>query len=123
VCIAPDKWSEAGRGDGTAVCVPKIANVCVAPNLRRCGVGASLVRHCCAQAADWGAPFVVLQVDHDNKGARRFYRKLGFEEIAIQQNMWRYDLSGKKLKSVLAPKILMRLDLRSDFCMKGRVKQ
>ena len=102
---------DQAREGGERVCVPKIANVCVTPALRRKGLGRTLVQACLDEARRWGAPFAVLQVDQDNVGARRFYREIGFQEVGLQTDLWRYNLSGRSLKSERAPKILMRYEL------------
>jgi ribosomal protein S18 acetylase RimI-like enzyme len=47
-------------------------------------------------------------VDADNKPARAFYRKLGFEELLTDMSEKRYDANGLYLTFVKAPKVLLR---------------
>ena len=53
----------------------------VHPDARGTGAGASLVRAAIDEARAAGAFRFLLWVNDENKAARRFYEKLGFEEI------------------------------------------
>ncbi|MGA0615636.1 GNAT family N-acetyltransferase [Paracoccus sp. KR1-242] len=54
----------------------------VAPQFRRRGVGAFLVRAAAEWAARQGAPRLGLAVSRSNAGARALYDRMGFSEIA-----------------------------------------
>jgi GNAT superfamily N-acetyltransferase len=56
----------------------------------------------------WGYDQILLQVESDNKVARSFYRKLGFEELLTDMSEKRYDTSGLYLTMIPAPKVLLR---------------
>jgi len=57
-----------------------VKSICVAPGLRGRGVGSRLMAH--AEERILGeAPNVFLCVSDFNEGARRFYRRLGYEEV------------------------------------------
>ena len=56
----------------------------------------------------WGHDQILLQVESDNKVARTFYRKLGFEELLTDMSEKRYDTGGLYLTMVTAPKVLLR---------------
>ena len=56
----------------------------------------------------WGHDQILLQVESDNKVARTFYRKLGFEELLTDMSEKRYDTNGLYLTMVTAPKVLLR---------------
>jgi ribosomal protein S18 acetylase RimI-like enzyme len=57
-----------------------LSNVAVYPEYRGRGVGATLIAAAEGQAANAGCSAIVLDVETDNAGAIRLYRKLGFSE-------------------------------------------
>lgn len=57
-----------------------LVHVAVDPLQRREGVGTQLWRQALRQAESEGCPRFSLEVRASNEGARRFYRRLGFEE-------------------------------------------
>ena len=63
---------------------------------------------CISYNRAWGYDQILLQVDADNKPARAFYRKLGFEELLTDMSEKRYDANGLYLTFVKAPKVLLR---------------
>mmetsp|Transcript_2614 Transcript_2614/g.2729 ORF Transcript_2614/g.2729 Transcript_2614/m.2729 type:complete len:230 (+) Transcript_2614:314-1003(+) len=88
--------------------LPKIANLAVIPEARNLGIGRQLVDACVTQSREWGYDQVLLQVESDNKVARVFYKKLGFEELLTDNYEKRYDLTGFFLVMKPAPKVLLR---------------
>jgi L-amino acid N-acyltransferase YncA len=80
----------------------------VIPEARNLGIGRQLVDACITQSREWGYDQVLLQVESDNKVARMFYKKLGFEELLTDMNEKRYDLTGFFLVMKPAPKVLLR---------------
>jgi ribosomal protein S18 acetylase RimI-like enzyme len=63
----------------------------------------------------WGYDQILLQVEADNKAARAFYRKLGFEELLTDMSEKRYDTGGLYLSLVPAPKVLLRKVISLDL--------
>ena len=57
-----------------------IINIAVAPAHRRRGVGRLLLEHIVLLCRRRGVPLLWLRVRVSNRGARRFYRQLGFQE-------------------------------------------
>lgn len=57
-----------------------LANVAVAPEFRRRGIALRMVQACIDMAERHRVEEVVLQVSHDNVGAKALYHKLGFAE-------------------------------------------
>ena len=58
-----------------------LLNICVHPNLRRCGAGRLLLRHALAEALRAGAACMILEVRESNYPAAELYLSEGFEEI------------------------------------------
>ncbi len=61
--------------------VPELTYIAVAPEARRAGVGRQLVDRFTGAIRAAGAASYELSVDHDNAGAEKFYRNLGFEKV------------------------------------------
>lgn len=61
-----------------------LANVAVAPEFRRRGIGRSLVESCIAMIRQEGARQLVLQVEEENSGAQDLYRGLGFAALTTR---------------------------------------
>jgi ribosomal-protein-alanine acetyltransferase len=57
-----------------------LINIAVAPEHRRRGVGQALLDWVIRVARRQGVPLLWLRVRESNRGARRFYRRLGFVE-------------------------------------------
>ncbi len=66
-----------------------IMNVCVAPNLRRRGIGARIMRHLMEVARHEGAVGAWLEVRPNNSEALRLYRRLGFRRIGRRRHYYR----------------------------------
>ena len=107
----------------------------VVKSARQQGIGKQLVRACLQQARAWGFEQVVLTVDTgatyiyssrshtlayasshtrsyplihadvDNNEGRRFYKRLGFEEMITDMSEKRYVCEGPWLTTVRAPKV------------------
>lgn len=76
---------------------PDIAHllvIAVAPEAQRSGVGTALIRHCEKEAAARGLPAIMLEVRPSNGQARAFYRRHGFEQIAVRKDY--YPATGGK---------------------------
>ena len=65
-----------------------ILNVAVHPDFRRRGVGAALIAEAVAEAQAAKAQLMILEVRRSNLGARRLYRKFGFEERRLRRNYY-----------------------------------
>lgn len=65
-----------------------ISNVAVAPEHRRRGIGAGLVRALLERAERLRLAFVTLEVRESNLGARALYEKLGFETVGRRKNYY-----------------------------------
>ncbi len=65
-----------------------IGNVAVAPDFRRRGVGAALLRALLEEAARRQAAVVQLEVRESNLAARRLYEKNGFETVGKRKNYY-----------------------------------
>lgn len=70
---------------------PDIAHLLVigvAPEAQREGVGTALLRHCEKEAAARGLPALLLEVRPSNTNALAFYRRHGFEQIAVRKDYY-----------------------------------
>lgn len=63
------------------------------PSRQRQGIGKALVDYVSLRSAQDGAKRVYVEVRSDNP-ARRFYTKLGFEQVGIRQNYYRRKDNG-----------------------------
>lgn len=64
-----------------------ISNLAVAQHWRRRGVGAQLLTACEALAVTWRVDHLYLHVMEDNPGARRLYRRFGFEVLQAEEGL------------------------------------
>lgn len=60
----------------------------VAPDLRRTGVGSTLVAAGVSAVRHLGARSVVLEVGYRNEAAIALYQRLGFEQLAARENYY-----------------------------------
>lgn len=60
----------------------------VAPEAQRAGVGTALMRHCEKEALARNLPALLLEVRPSNAQALAFYRRHGFEQIAIRKDYY-----------------------------------
>lgn len=67
----------------------ELADLAVAPEQRRRGVGRTLLGACLRQAAERGARDVFLQVRESNEAARSLYRESGFREVGRRARYYR----------------------------------
>lgn len=67
-------------------------NISVKRSFRRCGVGAALIDSVAAEAACQRFRSITLHVWADNLHAIRFYKRLGFNQVAHADVPWRLDL-------------------------------
>jgi ribosomal-protein-alanine N-acetyltransferase len=63
----------------------ELLNLAVAPEFRRQGIGAELVR----SLQTGPAVCVFLEVRESNLGARAFYKRLGFQEVGLRRDYYR----------------------------------
>jgi len=66
----------------------------VLPNMRRQGIGRQLIKFAEAQAQSMGLRRVVLDVEIDNKSARHFYERLGYQISKIVIDSGFFNRSG-----------------------------
>ncbi len=67
----------------------ELANLAVAPALRRQGIGRILLDAMLADASARGTSHVFLEVRESNVAARKLYRARGFEEIGRRKSYYR----------------------------------
>ena len=66
----------------------EIGNIAVAPEHRRCGVGAALLGALFAESERRGAAVLRLEVRESNLAARRLYEKNGFETVGKRKHYY-----------------------------------
>ena len=66
----------------------QIANIAVAPDARRQGLGRLLLRGLVSEAAQAGAEVVFLEVREHNAGAIALYEQEGFVRIGMRKNYY-----------------------------------
>ncbi|QQE64846.1 hypothetical protein GFS31_15290 [Leptolyngbya sp. BL0902] len=64
-----------------------ISNLAVVQPWRRRGVAAQLLAACEALAVTWHVDHLYLHVMEDNPGARRLYRRFGFEVLQVEEGL------------------------------------
>jgi ribosomal protein S18 acetylase RimI-like enzyme len=90
--------ARGSRGTGLPD-APELTYLAVAPDARRSGIGRQLVNAFSNAIRSAGAASYELSVEHDNVGADRFYRELGFEhvrnyrEFGVDHRRYRLDLA------------------------------
>lgn len=62
-----------------------LLNICVAPTLRRRGVGTRLLEYLLSHARTSGADRVFLEVRPSNRAALKLYRENGFQIIGVRK--------------------------------------
>ena len=67
----------------------ELLNLAVAEGARCRGIGAALVRQAIADAAEWGAWAVFLEVRASNAAALALYARAGFEEVGRRRGYYR----------------------------------
>jgi [ribosomal protein S18]-alanine N-acetyltransferase len=80
VCILDDRIAGFAVSRSTGPDERELLNLAVAPEFRRRGAGAGLVR----SLVTGTAVSVFLEVRESNRGARVFYRTLGFQEVGVR---------------------------------------
>ncbi|NWO06397.1 MAG: ribosomal protein S18-alanine N-acetyltransferase [Alteromonadaceae bacterium] len=78
-----------------------LLNICVHPDLRRCGAGRLLLRHALAEALRAGAACMILEVRESNHPAAGLYLSEGFEEIGRRPDYYPA-ASGREAARVLS---------------------
>jgi len=62
--------------------------IAVAPDAQGEGIGTALIRHCEREALQRGLPGLLLEVRPSNTRALAFYRRHGFEQIAVRKEYY-----------------------------------
>ncbi|GHD52138.1 [SSU ribosomal protein S18P]-alanine acetyltransferase [Marinobacter persicus] len=78
-----------------------LLNICVHPDVRRCGAGRYLLRHTLAQALRDDAVCMILEVRESNDPAASLYLSEGFEEIGRRPDYYPAG-QGREAARVLA---------------------
>lgn len=65
-----------------------IANVAVAEEFRRCGVGAALIGRLIERSKERELAFITLEVRESNAAARSLYKKFGFTDVGRRKNYY-----------------------------------
>ena len=65
-----------------------LANLAVAPSLRRQGFGKRLLRWILERSSKRDAQVITLEVRASNTAAIQLYRKLGFRQVALRRNYY-----------------------------------
>lgn len=65
-----------------------VNNIAVRVDMRRRGVGATLLTALLTEAARRGASRTLLEVAADNEAAQRMYERFGFEPIAVRRGYY-----------------------------------
>ncbi len=66
----------------------EILTVAVVPELRRQGVGFSLLQRAAAQAAEAGARILFLEVSTTNAAAQALYTRCGFTQVGLRRRYY-----------------------------------
>lgn len=85
-------WEQKGQIIGNASLMPVakpdgrwvLANVAVHPDYRRTGIATRLVRASLNYVGERGGEEILLQVDHDNRGAILLYQRMGFQVLTTR---------------------------------------
>ena len=67
----------------------EIENICVSPDMRRNGIGETLMRKMIQTALTEKASVIFLEVRAGNTPARGLYQKLGFKELYVRKGYYR----------------------------------
>ena len=67
----------------------EVANLAVAPGLRRQGVGSTLLDAAIRESQNRGVSNLYLEVRESNQSARRLYASRGFEEVSRRKGYYR----------------------------------
>ena len=67
----------------------EVANLAVAPELRRRGVGSTLLDAAIGESRSRGVSNLYLEVRESNQSARRLYASHGFEEVSRRKGYYR----------------------------------
>jgi len=86
VAAACETWPGAG--------IAQLSSLAVHPSERRRGLGAAVTAFFVDEAFAYGAPSVILGVDHDNRSGRLLYDRLGFSAWPMAS----IEASGKSLR-------------------------
>ncbi len=123
-------WEEDGRLVGNisiyrAEAGWAIANVAVHPDCRRQGIARRLMRAGVERVRAYGAPYVDLQVRHDNVPALALYRTLGFSERGTWAT-WRRAASlpapPKDAARILSVREARRAEWRDIYALAGQAR-
>ena len=88
-CVQRERsqYRKMGASELTAALFPEyqvyalLANLAVASSTRRTGLARTLCEVCEDQAAEWGVPAIMLQVEEINMPAKSLYESVGYTVI------------------------------------------
>lgn len=86
--------------------LPYIANLAVAPAVRRQGIAHQLLQACEDQAQQWHFPHISLHVMEDNHPARQLYGQRGYRLQRLETDLWSWVWRSPRkflLKKALIP--------------------
>lgn len=96
---------------GSEIERPVLTNLAVKVEVRRSGVGSKLLDACESAVRLWGKSEMVLEVEEENIGARRWYQKRGYRVLFSDPSSKRYDVNGLVLKKVKCTRQILRKSL------------
>ena len=73
-----------------------ILNLCIHPELQRCGYGRRILKRLLAIAQQKGAQSVFLEVRPSNQAAILLYHKMGFNQIGVRKKYYLYGDKGRE---------------------------
>lgn len=76
--------------------LPAILTIGVSPAEQKSGIGAELLQKAIRSSTAAGFPFLYVDTRASNVGARKFYEKMGFQQLAINQGNVIFRLSLKR---------------------------
>lgn len=80
---------------GRAVTYPCISSICVGPELRRKGLGDSLLKHSLKLLEEMGERVVLAHIREKNTSSRGLFRKAGFRQVLTERDLMEFGkLSG-----------------------------
>lgn len=68
-----------------------LLNICIRPDLQRCGLGSDLLDWLLDKAREGGAERILLEVRPTNRAALALYKKNGFEAVGLRRGYYRSD--------------------------------
>lgn len=82
-----------------------ILNLCIHPNLQRCGYGQRLLNHLLALARQQNTQTVFLEVRPSNPAAIHLYLKTGFNQIGMRKGYYPNGKQGREDAVIMAKEL------------------